>query len=103
MIDGKRLRQLREAFGYSRREFSEKVGIAEGQIVRYEIGKNDATGDVLARIARAFGVSVDYLLGLTDSPTPIQNNDLTPEEVAAIIAWRRGDYRKAIKVIVADE
>ncbi|HEX2907758.1 MAG TPA: helix-turn-helix transcriptional regulator [Phototrophicaceae bacterium] len=99
MIDGKRLRQLREAQGYSRRELSEKIGVVETQIVRYETGTSDATGDVLARIAQAFGVSADYLLGLTDYPSPDISGDLRPEEAAVIAAWRRGDYREVMRVI----
>ncbi|MBZ0281782.1 MAG: helix-turn-helix domain-containing protein [Anaerolineae bacterium] len=99
MIDGKRLRELREAYGFSRREFAEKVDIAESQIVRYEIGKNDATGDVLARMATFFGVSTDYLLGLTDNPASPIGTDLTQAEAAAIAAWRRGDFREVMKVI----
>jgi transcriptional regulator with XRE-family HTH domain len=99
MIDGKRLRQLREAHGFSRREVSERVDIAEAQVVRYEAGVNDATGDVLARLATLFNVSADYLLGLTDDPTPNLGTDLRPEEAAVIAAWRRGDYREVMRVI----
>lgn len=103
MIDGNRLREMREERTYSRREFAELIGMTEMQVVRYESGKNDATGDVLARIARVFGVSTDYLLGLTDIPTPNVASDFSPEEVATIMAWRRGDYREAIKHIIMDE
>jgi transcriptional regulator with XRE-family HTH domain len=103
MINGKRLRELREEYGFSRRELAERLNIAESQVVRYELEKNDASSDVLARIATLFGVSTDYLVGLSDKRNPTSDNDLTPEEIAAILAWRRGDYREAIKVIVTDE
>lgn len=103
MIDGKRLRQLREAYGYSRRELSEKIGIAERQIVRYEAGESDATGEIVARIANLLNISADYLLGLTDDPTPNLGTDLRPEEAAVIAAWRRGDYREVMRVIGGTE
>jgi transcriptional regulator with XRE-family HTH domain len=103
MINGQRLRQLREAHGYSRREFSEQIGVVERQIIRYESGESDATGDVLARIAHLFGVSADYLLGLTDYPSPDISGDLRPEEAAVIAAWRRGDYREVMRVIGASD
>lgn len=103
MIDGKRLRQLREAHGYSRRALSEKIGVVETQIVRYEAGESDATGDVLSRIAQVFGVSTDYLLGLTDTPSPTLSDDLLPQEAAVIAAWRRGDYREVMRVIGESE
>ncbi len=103
MIDGKRLRQLREAHGYSRRELAEKISVADSQIVRYEAGENDATGEMLARIATFFGVSTDYLLGLSDAPTPVPTGDLAPDEVALIVARRRRDYPTAIRLLVPEE
>lgn len=103
MIVGKRLLALREQNGYTRRELAEKIGIADTQIFRYEMGKNDATGEMLARIATFFGVSTDYLLGLSDAPTPIPTGDLAPDEVALIVARRRRDYPTAIRLLVPEE
>lgn len=103
MIDGKRLRELRESLGYSRREIAQKIGIAESQIVRYEIGENDASGDVLSRLAKMLGVSADYLLGLTDTPGSIQDSTLQPDEVALIAARRRGDLREVIRLLLPNE
>jgi transcriptional regulator with XRE-family HTH domain len=103
MIDGKRMRELREAHKYSRRELAMLIDVAEIQIVRYETGKNDATGDVLARIAHVFGVSTDYLLGLTDNPAPQVEHDFSPEEIAIIDAKRRGDYREVMKLVAGGE
>jgi transcriptional regulator with XRE-family HTH domain len=103
MIEGKRLRQIREAHGYSRREVAEKIGIAESQIVRYENGENDASGDVLARFAQFFGVSSDYLLGLTEISLLNSERDLQPDEIALIAARRRGDLREAIKLLVPED
>jgi transcriptional regulator with XRE-family HTH domain len=99
MIDGHRLRQLREEQGYSRREVAEKIGMTETQIVRYENGSSDATGDALTQLAKVFNVSVDFLLGLTDNPKPNVSTDLTVEEITAINAWRRGDYREVMRIV----
>jgi transcriptional regulator with XRE-family HTH domain len=103
MIDGKRLRQLREASGYTREQFAEKIDLGTTQLTRYERGESDATGNVLARIAKVLGVSADYLLGITDEPLPNTDSGLTPEEIALIAARRRKDYREAIKLLVSDE
>jgi transcriptional regulator with XRE-family HTH domain len=103
MIDGKRLRELREAHQFSRKELAARIDVVEMQIVRYETGKNDATGNVLARIAAVFGVSTDYLLGLTDNPAPNIDHDFSPEEIAIISARRRGDYREVMKLIATGE
>jgi hypothetical protein len=49
-------------------------------------------------------VSTDYLLGLTEDPTPyeIAINTLNAKERAAISAWRAGNPMKAVKVIVGE-
>jgi transcriptional regulator with XRE-family HTH domain len=103
MIDGQRIRQLREAQGYTRRELSDKIGMTEMQIIRYESGKSDATGEALTRLAAVLNVSTDYLLGITDVPTPNLNREFTPDELAVIDAWRRGDYRQAMKIMSSGE
>jgi transcriptional regulator with XRE-family HTH domain len=103
MIQGQRLRQLREAAGYSRKRFAEILAMGEAQVARYERGESDATGDVLARIAKLFDVSTDYLLGLTDNPFPKTLEGFAPDEIALLAARRRKDYREAIKLLVADE
>jgi transcriptional regulator with XRE-family HTH domain len=74
------------------------------QIWRYEAGKTDPSGDVLARMARILDVSVDYLLGLTNDPLPLglMESDLTPKERAIIAALREGRNDEAIKVIVSE-
>jgi transcriptional regulator with XRE-family HTH domain len=103
MIDGKRLRQIREERGLTRDELAEKVDIGPMQIMRYELGQSDTTGDSLARIAKALGISTDYLLGLVDEPAPQSSGDLRPLESALIGAVRRGDYREAIKILAQNE
>lgn len=102
MIDGQRLRQLREGQGFSREEFASRVNLGTAQINRYERGESDATADVLARMAIVLGVSTDYLVGLTDNPVP-QDKNLQADEMALIAARRRGDFREAIKLLVPED
>lgn len=103
MLQGDRVRQLRESKGYSRAKLAEIVGVGTSQIERHESGENDATGEVIARYAKCFGVNTDYLLGLTDDPAMNVNHALNIQEAAALAAWRRGQRLEAIKVIVDDE
>jgi transcriptional regulator with XRE-family HTH domain len=88
MIDGQRLRQLREAYGYNRRELAEQVAIDERHLMRYEQGESDVTADVLARIATTLGVSADYLIRLSDHAAHHLDHGLTSEEASALTAWR---------------
>jgi len=103
MLDGKRLWELRESCGLSRKRLASQLEIGEAQIYRYESNQNDPTGDIVSRIARFFNVSTDYLLGHTDDPTPVfDQSGLNEQEREVIAAWRRGDYLSAVRAIVAD-
>jgi len=100
-MNGKRLKQAREKIGLTQESLAEAVNISVRNITRYENGESQPTADTLASIARALGVSVDYLVNLSDSPSPL--TDLTISEKKALGAWRSGDIREAIKVIVTDK
>lgn len=63
-----RLRTLRgEA---SQAEFAAKIGTKQTTYSSWERGIKEPSLEVTAEISRLFGVSVDWLLGLTDDPTP---------------------------------
>ncbi len=102
MLRGGRLKQLRERSGYTHADLSEMLNIGFSQVYRYESGKADPSSHVLERMAKLFGVSVDYLLGLTDDPIPDQSS-LSHKEKQVIAAWRRGERFEAIKMIVVDD
>lgn len=46
------------------------IGVTAGQMSNYLTEKNEMPLHVITGIARYFHVSADYLLGLTDDPTP---------------------------------
>lgn len=100
---GDRLAQVREKRGLTQAELAESLGLGTQQIYRYENGKTEPDGEIVAKIAKELNVSTDYLLGITDNPTPYIDADLTIAERKALNAWRRGDKYEAIKVIVGDE
>ena len=102
MIDSQRLRQLREAHGYTREQFAKKIDLGIAQLTRYERGESDATTEVLARIATVLGVSSDYLIGLSDDPIP-KDSEIHTDELALIAARRRGELSEAIKLLVPDD
>lgn len=67
-----RIRELREACGYSQRELAERLGMLQPQYFRYEQGQRDIPTELLIRLSELYEVSVDYLLGLTDNPQRIR-------------------------------
>lgn len=104
MIRGDRLRLLRESLGYSREKLASVINVHAVQLARYEYEQNDPTSDVVARFAAFFNVSTDYLLGRTDNPTPaFEESGLSDKELAAIVAWRRGEKLKALEIIITDK
>lgn len=66
IILGERLKEQREELALTQRELAEKLGMNAVTYLHYEKGQREPPLSVLADMARFFGVSVDYLLGLTD-------------------------------------
>ncbi len=104
MLKGDRLRQLRQEQGYTHETLAKALGLSMKQVWRYEAGQSDPTSEVVSRMAVLFGVSADYLLGLSDSPAmnPAERS-LTPRELAVLTALRRGDKLTAIRAIVNED
>ena len=70
-----RLRELREEKGWSLAEIGKKLGVPRTTYSNYELGKRQPPNDMIPQFADIFGVSSDYLLGLTDDPLPIAGQD----------------------------
>ena len=62
-----RLRKLRESLNLSQNEFSKQLGVSRVSLTHYEAGDRTPDIDFLSRLHQCTGVSVYYLLGLTDS------------------------------------
>ena len=64
------IRALRLDRGLTQREVAELLGICQTGYSKYETGENDIPTQVLIQLARFYGTSVDYILGLSDIRTP---------------------------------
>lgn len=102
---GARLKIARTRGGHTQSSLAEMMNTDARQIWRWENGETSPSADVIVRIAQTLSVSADYLLGLTDDPTPATEkfNELSEKERVVLSAWRHGDYRQAIRVMVNDE
>jgi transcriptional regulator with XRE-family HTH domain len=58
---GKRLRQLR-GFDTNQVQVARELGVSQAQLSRYEKGKNEIGAEVLLRISRKFGRSMEWVL-----------------------------------------
>ena len=71
MIVGERIRHLREQQGMSQAALARTLGASNMAINLLENGTTRAPHiDRLIAIAGFFNVSIDYLVGRTDDPTP---------------------------------
>lgn len=62
----KRLKELRLDSGYTQQNVADALGIKQQSYARYEVGKGEPSLVTLVKISKIFGVSTDYLLGVTD-------------------------------------
>lgn len=64
---GEKLKALRIEKGLTQQQIAEKIGLVKGSISAYEQSAKYPSIDVLIKLCDLFGVSADYLLGLSDS------------------------------------
>lgn len=62
MIDGKKLRELRESAGLTQEELANRVGVVRAFIARAELGTKDLSLSVAASVAKELGCKVDDFL-----------------------------------------
>ncbi len=71
-----RLKSLLESQGMSQKELAAKAGITESAVSHYLKGDRIPRGAILLNIAKALGVSTDYLLNLSE-PKNDSDEDIT--------------------------
>ncbi|WP_195283546.1 helix-turn-helix domain-containing protein [Harryflintia acetispora] len=82
-----RLKELRAKSGTSQQALADAVHVVKQTVSGYENLGNIPDIDIMIRIANYFEVSVDYLIGAVDEPTPITKikpYELTENEIIMI-------------------
>lgn len=75
-----RLRMLREKTGLTQKEFANKFNMSDARYNHYETGKREPDYETLKIFADFFGVSTDFLLGITSI-----DNSAIDEEFAELL------------------
>ena len=65
---------MREDRDLKQKEIAEAIGITQRKYSYLETGVQQWTDELLVRLAAYYGTSVDYLLGLTDTPDPYRKS-----------------------------
>lgn len=96
-----RLRERIEKSGHNSTTIAEVLGVSDRQVRRWVSGENDPSSEMTAALAKVLNTSSDYLLGLSDDPSPhIKLDNMTEDERAVLAAMRRGDNMAAMKILV---
>ena len=66
----RRIRDLREDRDMKQRQVAQYLCCSQQVYSNYELGQRDVPTEVLIKLSQLYGVSVDYLLGLTNNPKP---------------------------------
>ena len=87
-----KIKALREARGWSQAELSRRLGITRNGVNSWEQGLSMPSPACLVDLAKVFGVSTDYLLGLerltTVDVTGLADRDVAVlAELAAHFSW----------------
>lgn len=64
----KRIRDLREDNDLTQKELSAIIHCSQQVYSNYELGQRDIPTSVLIALSKYYGISVDYILNLTDNP-----------------------------------
>ncbi len=74
---GDRLRELRIKNHWTQNKVAELLGVSRPAYTHYETGERSLDPTTLAKLCNLFGVSSDYLLGLSDDPRSAMKTTLS--------------------------
>ncbi|WP_052301803.1 helix-turn-helix domain-containing protein [Butyrivibrio proteoclasticus] len=71
VLDTKRLKEMREAKGWSKNRLAEEAGILQSAYTRYESGERSPSASVIRVLSLVLGTSVEYLTNKIDDKNPL--------------------------------
>lgn len=66
-----KVRDLREDCDFTQEYIAKKLDLHLTQYRRYETGESEIPTHIIKQLAYFYNVSADYIIGITDTPTPI--------------------------------
>lgn len=78
-----RLKALRKEAKLTQADVAKYLNISESAYGYYEQGRNEISISGIKQLAEKYNVSVDYLLGSTDDPTPLSQQEKDEVEFQA--------------------
>lgn len=104
-----RLKDLREDKDLFQEDVAKVLNITRQQYQLYESGNREIKFHLVIKLAEFYGVSVDYIAGLTNDKRGLTRSDLAEDETALIKAFRsfterqKGRIEQVIKEIEQEQ
>lgn len=84
-----RIKELREDKKESQQKLAMLLNVSQTMISRYELEQAYPDVEMLIKLAQHFGVSVDYLIGLSESKLPYTKSNLSEQEQQMLFLFKR--------------
>ena len=101
---GERLAEIRKDYGDTQETLAERLGVSLSTVRAWEQEKSSPSHEMLVTICRYYGISSDYLLGLSETDGKYIRRSfavqLTKEELQALreyenyLIWKRKQVQK---------
>lgn len=90
---------FRKSIGLDQKEFAESIGYKRTTYSNYELGLREPGSDFWIAVSKKYGVSIDYLMGVTDMPFPAKYDSFDEDTKAAIRIISSLDAESKMKVL----
>lgn len=84
---GQRIRKVRLEQGIKQKDLARRIGISQGALTNFELGRRKISLEWLLKIAKALDVPVSYFVGAVEPPP--DKDALAPREHRLVRAFRR--------------
>lgn len=93
-----RIKELREAKGWTQSDLADRLGVHQQAISKYERKTVDLDTDTIRRLCSIFDCTADYLLGISSR----RSAQLSDEDAALVEAYHaaRPEVRRAIDALL---
>lgn len=93
---GESLRRFRTALRLKQSDIADALGMTQPYYTKYETETVRAPAAMIYKLAKIYGVSADYLLGLSDEPNQKKYDDAEVAQALALYAMFKAEIQKAV-------
>jgi transcriptional regulator with XRE-family HTH domain len=85
----RKLKELREQRRLNQEGLAMKLSVSQSTISAYEVGERTPDLETLISIANFFDVSIDYLVGLSETRKHVKQGDLLSDELEFLSRYKK--------------